>query len=306
MNPLNNHLENPEEEEEKQEQQDQEPEQDQQLQLPLQRDETPIGQKQQRTPNSSVRSPSSQSTPKNKPSSSFSARTEGVHNLDIMGDRFKMNYPTPTNRYQTRLGGCATVLITLLAIGALILISSQYFDTTSPIVTTSKEPSRSGQSFNIYAKDLLSGITVSFFNIFEPNKMGNFMTVKAQIIKKTYNRENSAYDFDFSKGFDFIPCEQIRDPTTIRMIRRTAPDSDIRLLLCPNFKQANNKIFLSKDPQNLSSSHLVIKVYPCSLPDQTQCFPFQKVHGSQVNFGAMSHLLSPSNFENPVEFLCGF
>ena len=82
--------------------------------------------------------------------------TDGIKSLDIMGERFKFGYSKKTKKFQTNLGGCVSLIVTILSFAALILILSQYFDTSSPVVTTSRELSTEAQSLNAYGKDLFS------------------------------------------------------------------------------------------------------------------------------------------------------
>ena len=134
-----------------------------------------------------------------------------ILNLDIMGERFKFNYSKTGKRFKTIGGGVLTILVTILSLAALILIFSQYFDTRSPVVTTVRELSSSAQSFNIYEKDLFPGITVGFMNVYEPLKMNNFITIRGQLVQKTFDPQSNTTHIDLSRNYNYIPCSSITE-----------------------------------------------------------------------------------------------
>ena len=62
----------------------------------------------------------SQSIKKGKPPHKTTVEADGIKNLDIMGERFKLGYSKTTKRFKTNLGGCVSLMITILSVGALI------------------------------------------------------------------------------------------------------------------------------------------------------------------------------------------
>ena len=196
-----------------------------------------------------------------------------------------------------------SILVIISSLAALILIASQFFDTSSPVVTTTRELSRSAQSFNIFAKDLFPGITISHLNVFEPLKMNNFITIKAQIVQKSFNPAINNTEIDLSKKYNYIPCSSITDDKSLlQLAKKIAANVDLRISLCPNYKEVDNNVTIIYDPENLRSSYLALKFYPCSLPDKNDCYPITKIFGSEATMAELSNLVSPSSYENPVAF----
>ena len=229
--------------------------------------------------------------------------SDWIKNLDIMGEKFKLQYTTRDKTFKTRLGGIVTLLVTLISFVALFFISSQYFDTSSPVVTTSRELFKSAQGINLVRKTLLPPISVRKGSIFEPQKMNNFMTVVGQIVTKTFDPQSNSTKLDLSNQFNYIPCSQLTEHLdVIELIQENLENIDLRIFLCPQYKEVGNNVTISIDPENLSSSYLSVKIYPCSLPDKNDCFSVGKVAGAGVMFGDFSPLISPSNYEDPVEF----
>ena len=226
-----------------------------------------------------------------------------VKNLDIMGEKFKFQYTRAEKAFKTRLGGIVTLIVGFISFLALIFFSFQYFDTTSPVVTTTRELSRSPQSINLYGQNMFLPVSVSQNRNSEPLKMNNFITVIGRIMKKSFDPQTNSTKTTISKQFNYVPCPEVtEDQSLLDLAARLGDNADLRIYLCPNFKEINNDVTISYDPENLSSSYISIKVYPCILPDLRDCYPPEKVFGAEYSYGLVSQLISPSNYENPLEF----
>ena len=227
---------------------------------------------------------------------------DGIKSIDILGERIKLHYSKTSKTYQTRLGGLVTILIAIISLISLVYISSQYFDTSSPVVTTTRELSASAQDFNLHGKDLFPGITVGFAGVFEPHNMHKFITIQAQFFRKTLNPEANLTEIKLFKKFNYIPCYLITEDKSLIELMTKIVGATKTILLCPHFKAVDFDATISYDPQSLSSVYLSIKYYPCSLANKDECYPLQKVFGAETSTADLSNLVSPSNYTNPVVF----
>ena len=229
------------------------------------------------------------------------SNADWIKNLDIMGGKFKLQYTKTSKAFKTRLGGIVTLVVAFLSFAASAFVCSQYFDTSSPVVTTSRELSRSAQSLNLFGKDVITPLTVSSNRIYEPLKTNNYVTVRGLIMTKIFDPATNSTKFNLSKQFNYIPCSWIKeDPSIVDLAQKLAEGLDLDTYLCPHYKEVDNNATISNDPEKYSSSYLVIKLYPCSLPVMSDCYPPRKVFGAEVIYGLISPLVSPSNYEDPV------
>ena len=191
----------------------------------------------------------------------------------------------------------------MAALASLIFISTKYFDTSSPVITMTREISTKARSVNLYGKDIISTFSIYSGGFYEPMKMNNFITVRGQIVKKTFDPVTNTSDIGVSKQFSYIPCSEIRkDQSILDSVKKRVQNADLRIFLCPRFRDVDYNVTLSDDPENLISSSLIVKVYPCSLPQKNDCFPQEKVLGAKLTFGELASLNSPSNYDNPIAF----
>ena len=175
-----------------------------------------------------------------EPSKTLVFETSGIKNLDIMGEKSKFNYTSHGSKYQTGLGGCITILVTVLSFAALVFISSQYFDTSSPVITTSRELSSSAKSFNVYQKDLFSGTGVSHWNVFQI-EMNKFITIQAELIKKAFIPSTNTTKVEVIKKVNYITFSQITEDQSIKdLVDKMIKNPDLRIFHCPNFKEVGN------------------------------------------------------------------
>ena len=207
-----------------------------------------------------------------------------------MGERFKFNYTTTKKRFQTKLGGFITILILMLSLAGFVYISSQYFDTSSPIVNSSRELSNSARRFNVYGKGLFPGFILASNGVTVPLKMNNFITAQGQIIKKAFDPFTNATEVKLSKRYNYVPCGSISSDEPVRALIRRISEADPNIFLCPRFEDVDDIATISNDPESLSSAYLVVKVYPCSLPDKNECFPKKKIFGASLSTGEIVSL----------------
>ena len=171
---------------------------------------------------------------------------EGIKNLDIMGEKFQFNYERQGGKYQTKVGGCVSIIVATLSLAFLMFISRQYFDTSSPVVTTTRELS-SSQSFNIVGKDLFSAITISFSNILE-SQFSNLITMKAELMRKTFDPQTHTAKTEPIKKVRYISCAQSTDQHIINLLKKMVDNVNLEQFICPVFKEVDNDITLSSDP----------------------------------------------------------
>ena len=226
---------------------------------------------------------------------------DGVKHLDIMAEKFKFNYERQRGKYRTRLGGCVTLIVAVLAVILLVFTSSQYFDTSSPVVTTTRELSTSAQSFNVVGNDLFTGTGLTFRNVLQPI-FPNLITMKAQLIQKTYNPQKNTTKTQILKTYSYISCSQITDQSLINLVKKLIENADLNQFICPNFEEVDNNVTLSSDQKKFTSTYISVKVFPCSLPDPSQCYPIDTGYNLRLVTAKNSNLLSPSNYEDPVAF----
>ena len=227
----------------------------------------------------------------------------GIKNFDILGAPFKLKFSSLSGNFQTRIGGCLSIAISIAIVGLFLIITSQYFDTTDPVVTTSTEFKSEIFKFNLYEQDLLFPVAlVVAGQLLFGDQHRRFATIKAQIHEYHYNNQTNNYVLNVLHDFDYIPCNRINDTAILKLIAQvnslSAQMNDAAL--CPDFRGIPNEYQSFDNPFNSSYKVAVMKVYPCSLPDPRMCASELEVKYTQLMHARMEKLLVSSDKKNPV------
>ena len=122
---------------------------------------------------------------------------------------------------------------------------------------------------------------------------------EVSINKKNVTQASNITSF---RSFDYKPCSEIKDPKITGFVDSVVSLPGFRdLNTCPDFRG------LEKDFKAVTSEStgkvVSIKVYPCSLPDPSQCAPAQQINVLNLQFGYPYKVLKPSDYKNPVDNL---
>ena len=230
----------------------------------------------------------------------------GIQSLDMLGGTFKMNYKSMTGRFQTKVGGYLSIALGLAISALFVLIGSQYFNTSDPVVTTSSEFNSGSVEFNLYQEELLMplALTVGGRLIFG-DAIKRYATIKAQIHHFWFNNKTKNYIFNTIHDFDYVPCGQIDDPVVKKVFKEinSIAEQITDAVLCPDLKNFQNAYISEENPKNSSYTVPVIKVYPCSLPDPNMCASAQELSFTNLVQARMNKLFVPANKDNPVSVM---
>ena len=226
----------------------------------------------------------------------------GIHSLDVLGDKFKIGFPTITGRTQSTLGGILTILMSLTSMSIFVLIMSQYFLKEAPIVMTSSEFGSQIASFQLYDENLYFPFAFAKgSNFVKATEMKRFLTVKIIVVEAAFNPSNQRFDITPFREFDFIPCTETKDPNVLDVLYKVVSLPEfVELNICPDFQGQEQDFEVFDNYENYTHKWVSIKVYPCTLPDPSQCASAEELKGLRVDYGFPFKLLETSDSDNPV------
>ena len=234
--------------------------------------------------------------PKGKNNLSFQA-------IDFMGGDFSLSYHTATGKHQTMIGGYVTIILGITVITSSLVIFSQYFNTESPIVTSSTEFSSKITEFNLYDEEMMPPLSVLLGGALIPAQLvGRYITPKIQIEMYSYNNQTRNYESRLLHEFDYAPCESLDDPKMKAVIGRvnSASSEFLGNAICPDFKGAPEKFKIERNLVNSTYITATLRIFPCSLPDQAHCASAIELSYSTIIYTHTLKLLVSSNFKQPI------
>ena len=242
----------------------------------------------------------------NKPQMRASKNTKyGIQSVDFLGSKFKIGYSTVTGKFQTKLGGYLTILMGLLSTSMFFVVMSQYFSKAAPVVMTSSESGSRENSFNLYEGNLYLPILLTLGPIGIPAaQVRRYATIKAFVEMLHFKPQSNTHAFNITPfmSFDYKPCSEIEDPHMKAYV-----DSFVSLpgfrdaIWCPDFRGLHKEFVSSVSYITYISRWASVKIYPCSLPDPSQCAPISELNIMKAEYGYPSKLLKPSDYKNPVD-----
>ena len=210
----------------------------------------------------------------------------GIQSLDFLGEKFSLNFSTTTGYFQTRVGGIITIILGIVSICTFIVVMSQYFDKTSPVVTNSTEFGSKITEFNLYQGQLYPVIGMFFLNKYISQNHARYLTIRAKVVTSIFDSKQHKYDYKLHKAFDYIPCNQIQDQTIIDYVKQLNNNEGfIDMLLCPDFKGEANEFSMVDNYVDYTFRWVMVEVYPCSLEDKTQCASAAEMKHMALHYG---------------------
>ena len=231
--------------------------------------------------------------------------THGIKNLDVLGTKFRIGFPTRTGKLQTTLGGYLTIVMGLLSTTMFVIVMSQFFYSNSPVVMTSSEFGSQINTYDLYKESLYPLISIQLgLGDIPASQMKRFVTVKAFIDSLTFDTSPGAaspFNFSVFRIFDYKICSEVDDPLIKKYVRElTDQEGFDQIITCPDFKGQQADFKMHEDYVNTHFKRVSIRIYPCSLPDKTQCASIQEIDNLQTSYGYPFKVLEPSNRTHPM------
>ena len=229
-----------------------------------------------------------------------------LRSFDLFGQPFAFNAYKDSGTFTTVLGGLITIIwIISISFVSFVIISS-YMDTTKPVVSVNRI--RLTKPIPI---DLLENKVGLLMNVFDGKKVVSaeeskrFVTFAGRHIK-TYKRGNETVEESVYK--DSFPCSESNqlELKEIGLNQANQIESSINLtevfyhsMICLRFIEGQERI--EGDKSNLPFARNTVDIFPCSLPDQTQCASFQELYEMSIGFTMLIKVAKFRKKKDPLE-----
>ena len=235
------------------------------------------------------------------PSKKSSKSSIGLKTLDFLGSEFSFGFPTITGKFQTHFGGSITILLGIVTALTFVVVMSQYFDKTGPIVTTSSELGSRLMEFNLYDQLMFSPIAMYVGPAYVLKNWSNYVTVKARVDKSVYNTTTQIFQNSPYLEFDFIPCSESKDPKVIKFLDGLNDiEKILSIFICPDFRGMGQEYTAIDDFEKYQFRWINVHVYPCSLEDKEECASEEEIRKLTVDVTPLTKLLKTSDYKDPL------
>ena len=234
--------------------------------------------------------------------SSTQSSSIGPQSLDMLGTKFSLSFPTLTGRFQTAFGGYLTLLMGIFSGTAFLVIFSQFFETDTPVVTSSLEFGSKIVKENLFEEEIFYPMVLANAEDgHRSQQYGRYFTPKIKMTIFERNPKTGRCGLRLTRMVDYVRCSQIQDPEILEKFKRILPDeSFLPRAICPDFRGIKEELFVKADPINFSFNEILVHFYPCNLPDPTQCATKEQVNTANIIMYRLDKFVVSTDKENPL------
>ena len=228
---------------------------------------------------------------------------KGFSTIDMMGREFSFQFETLTKKFKTPIGGSASIILLLVSVATFFVIFSQLFESDAPVVTSSIEFGSQKAQHELYDQKIFNTFSLSNQGRLIPvADLGRYITIKAKVLVFAQNKETGIMETRNKHVYDVIPCTQIKDPHYLNPVKIMLPGDTLGIAVCIDFSSDPNleHFSIKLDPEESYFQEAMIHVFPCSLPDKTQCASPQEISTTQLTVTRLDNYVVSTDKENPL------
>ena len=227
--------------------------------------------------------------------------------LDIYGRPFLFKAINRSKSYTTHTGG----LLTILGIALLCLISLQiildFLDTKNPVVSVNRIKMSKAPYLNLSMHKIGAGSTIfNGYKILTTEEIKRYATIRIEML--TTIRDQNGTLVDQVEKLGMISCANITNNDFAKELAEAGFEDEsnsvtysalfLHSALCLDAKPENWYIMGSKS--NLPYRRYVIRVYPCSLEDPSQCAGMRELGTTLFGVAPMTKIANYSDKGKPL------
>ena len=226
----------------------------------------------------------------------------GPQTLDMLGTKFSLRFSTLMGKFQTAFGGYLSILMALFSGAAFVVIFSQFFETDAPMVTSSLEFDSQIVKENLFEEEIFLPIAISTEGEgFQSQLFDKYFTVKIKMTIFERDPKTGRSGLRVSRMVDYVRCSDIKDQEIVDKFNKILPNQQfLDKTICPDFRGIKEEFFVKTDPVNYSFNEILLHIYPCSLPDPSQCATKKEVNGVIVIIYRLDKFVVSTDKENPL------
>ena len=230
-----------------------------------------------------------------------------IKSLDIFGQPFAFNAYKDSSTFTTVIGGLLTIIWVVLVSAVAFVIISEYMDTTKPVVSVNRIRIERPPYINLPDHQL--GWVYMFFDgtkTLTIKESERYLTFNNKYVRttKTANGENKEEVFPLKMSLCAnmtLHSSKKLFEDSITSIESTLNYSSLFLdsMLCAD-AQIDQTSYLEGSKSKLPYMRNIATIYPCSLPDPTQCASPQELTRLSIAFIQVVKVAKYSEKKNPL------
>lgn len=231
-----------------------------------------------------------------------------IKNLDIYGGNYTFKYKGK-EKYKTLTGGFISVASVLIIAFTTFVFTTNYFDTTKPEISTSTKILARFPKRDLYKQryGIATGIYMLPSTVIPIANLSRYVTPLAYILEMNIqNVATGQLTFDAVEIIFFKACTEIEDKRLTSLFLESGSEEiqsfTKNYLVCPDIKNPE-QFYVESNAYSPPYRIIQMMMYPCSLPDPTNCASVLELTNSNMNFAFLQTSFSPEKKENPLDYV---
>ena len=230
-----------------------------------------------------------------------------IRTLDYFAPKFSLNTKKESKNYNTVLGGLLTILAVILFSAIAYVVGSDYLDTTKPVVSVNRIKMKAPERVDLFRNEVMGSFTIFTTRFFTKEETRRFMTTRVEIV--TTDVDSNGNRVEKAQSYDSDILDRLKNPELVRIGTRGLIEASDEIdfykrfggvFIVPDITPSDFWIAGSKF--NLPYRRLRIKVFPCSLPNPSDCASITELADAQFGNLVLSKVANYSDKANPKRF----
>ena len=229
-----------------------------------------------------------------------------LQKLDIFGGQYQYNVGK-NSTYKTKLGGFISIITIILVVTTTLIFTYNFFDTTSPEISTSTSIASKGPKRNLY--DLKFPIGISLYKLprtlISANDLFRYITPLMSVFElDSSGIGNGDVQFKAVEMIRFKPCSSLEDTTLSKDFLEGNEHEDLNVFFreysfCPDVRKPEDFYVLAN---HMSPPYRTIhlNILPCMLPDKSLCAPPEELGRTYIGIVMIGTSFVPERKSNPL------
>ena len=234
-------------------------------------------------------------------------RLQKVKDYDCFGNPISLNSTKKSRTSKTALGGLLTILAVGLFTTIIIIVATDFLDTTKPVVSVNRLKMKAPPRLQLFDYEVLSSIGAIHLEFLNHEKLVRYLTVRYEFVTTTKGADGK--NQETVETFPVVLTANLKNPAVKKLAIKAFLTSRItdkldsysyfgEAMVVPDLEP--DDFWISGSKFNLPYRRLRIKIYPCSLHNPSDCVPVEALAETTLGNAAMAKVANYSNKHSPL------